>query len=130
MGFKTWLMNRFLKKELNKLKKGDNEAVADELLKRTLAQYTDAIKTAQKINKANILDLKTKQLKKELKDSLTDDDEEDDEEDDDELTQIFTKTILPKLINPNPNLNPENLKKISSTLTPEQQKAIFEKLGL
>lgn len=136
MGFRNWIIQKLVKKEMKKLNPSVNTEAADELLKRTLAQYTDTIKTAQKINKAKLLDVKTQQLKRELRESLEeedDSDEEDEEEDDDEVTTIFKNVVLP-LITKNqdkiPNLSKDKIVSFAQALPPDQLEDILRKLNL
>jgi len=137
MGFKTWLIKRLVNSQMKKLKSGPNEDAADELLKRTLEKYTDTLKTAQKINKANLLSAKTRQLKNEVKESFEDDEDEDEddeeeEEEEDEVEKMFKSYVLPMILNKDKlaGLDIDKLKGMAAALPPEELEKLLKNLKL
>lgn len=135
MGLRNWLIKKLVKKQMKKLNPSINSDAADELLKRTLEKYTDTLKTAEKINKANLLSVKTRQLKEEVRAGLDDDeddDEEEQEEDDDEVTTLFKNVVLPLITNKDKlaNIDTNKLASFAAAIPPEELESLLKKLNL
>ena len=96
MGLRDWLIKRIIGQKI-KAGLSQNSIFADELLKFTSEKYNRTLRDAEKINRANVISLKEKQLREELKRGL--DDEEDGDEDEQDEKPSFEETIGNALIN-------------------------------
>lgn len=143
---KKWLIRRLLKKSDKKEDK--SLLIADEYLKLTQQKHARTLKDAEKINKAKLLDLQEKQLRRELRQGLDDyEEEEEPEEEGPNFEENLKNMFLMKLLNPtqsqnnnsgvsddnsfskntnitsfldnNPAITPD-IKEMASKLTPEQ----------
>lgn len=133
MGLKSWLINKIVSKEMKKIKPSTETEAADELLKRSISQYSETLKTAQKINRANLLRQNTKQLKEEIKEGLDDDDEEEEEEEeDDEIENLFKNVLLPMITNKDKlaSIDKDKLASFAAAIPPEQIEGLLKSLKL
>lgn len=132
---KTKLRNWALKGEVKSKPLDEISIFANEYLKRSLKQNADALKLAEKLNKARVLELHTKQIKEKLNEFI--DDNEDDEDDEDEYEQPdesdffmdkVAKTIIDKLgAQPSTaNSPPLNAPQIQTPIRQKASKALRE----
>jgi len=132
MGLRAW----FVKKKVEKILKNSNKLseLTDELLKQSQDKYTRTLRDAEKINKANLMRVKERQLRQELRESLDDNDDDDysddeDESDDDNeqlnplekgVEQLLVSKFLPSLA-----LNPK-VEELISQISPETRKQFLD----
>lgn len=101
-----WLKNWLLKKELAKItaQRPENDELlrfSDEYLKRSLKENQDALKVAEKINRANVLSASTRNLKRKIREGLDEADDDDEDEDfDDEDDADNTDDLATQLLKP------------------------------
>jgi len=137
MGLINWFMRKRAANALKNMPEDKINAYVTEYLKRTQKEHANALRTAQTLNKASLLDMQTKKLKSEMKALLSneEEDEEDFEEEDDEeedfgdkiikdLVSQFIKSKMPA------GQQIEQMQKIAQRLTPEQKKLIKDKFGV
>lgn len=105
MGLKNWLINRWLKPKRSTQKPSSEPAdiddISDEYLKRSMKENDQVLRVAERLNKANLINAKTKQIKHELQKGLYEDDEDLDTSQDDEpedLQDIIVKNLVPKVL--------------------------------
>lgn len=151
MGLINWFVKRKINKALNQKTEPELALMVDEYLKRTQKSHAETHSIAQKLNRASLMNLQTKQLKAEMQQQLkTDDDDEEDyddeeEEEDDDFSNVLMKQIiqpnLSKFVGGTSDLpagikgfsaSPDNISKvleIAKTLSPTQKKMIKDKFG-
>jgi len=157
MGLGNWIRGFFIKRQFANKTEDELSAYVDEYLKRTQKEHAAALGTAQKLNKASLMDIQTKNLKTEMKNLLEepsddDDDSDDDEEDNDnfgdkmfkDLVQQFIKgkmqsqqstpSGLPSqavdFIPPAVADMPPQIKSFIKTMSPEQKALIKKQYGI
>lgn len=139
MGLIDWFIQRRAKSVLKSMPEDKLSSMVSEYLKRTQREHADALKTAQSLNKASLMDMQTRKLKTEMRDLLNTGDEEDEEEDyeedeqeeDDDILKGVIKNIMQGALSKTPNsqgANPD-LSTIAQALTPEQKKQAKDLLG-
>jgi len=100
MGLFNWFLKRKMRRQMvafDEIKSKELLAYADEYLKRSTGEHEKALKIAERINRAQLMNIQTSQLKQELKSSLEGPGEESDDDDDDEEEE--TGGIESKLMN-------------------------------
>lgn len=98
MGLVDWIIKRKLKKRLNSKSEDEMALLADELLKQTSGQYNNTLRNASKINQANLMRLKERQLREQLKLGLDDVDDDEEDEEEDEEPEGIAETLINNII--------------------------------
>jgi len=138
MGLVNWLIKRRANSLLKAVPENKINDYVTEYLKRTQKEHADALKTAQTLNKASLMDLQTKKLKQEMK-TLLDDDEDEEEEyeeeseddEDDNLIEGVVKNLLNNAVkNPAQPSPAKDYSKLLETLTPEQKRMASDYFGV
>jgi len=116
---KKRLVNWAIRGSLPQIKDDSMSQIADEYLKRSMKANSEALHTAQKLNRANLLTAQTKTLRDELKHGLQEDDDEDDYDDEDEeeeggsyadrMLQGVVNKYLPSIMGGSPNPSTQGL---------------------
>lgn len=131
-----FIKNWFIKREMSKFIKNKNtdelNLFIDEYLKRNLKEHSQIMQTAEKINRASILDLQTKKLKSNIKNMLDDDDDDEEEEEEEEdngddlIKNLVNQFVKNKISNPTQS----DISGIVNNLTPEQKEIAKQFLNL
>lgn len=116
MGLIRWIKKKFLGFDLESPE--DVDKLASQYLKLNMQAHADTLRTAQKLNKAQMMEMQRRQLKQQIRENLDEDDDFDDEEDDDfessitkEVVGNITKAISSKISGSQPSaagLLPQN----------------------
>lgn len=117
MGLLSWVRKKLIGFDLNDV--SDVEKLATEYLKSSTKIHSDTLKTAQKINQANLLAMQQKQLREALRAGLDGDDEDDfDDDEEDDEGQEMTDRILSKALE---NILSGNNEVKQADLTPQKE---------
>ena len=129
--FRAWRLQR----KLEKKNTSEISQYVDEYLRRTQKTHAETMATAEKLNKANLMNMQTKKIKDNLMDFLEPDEDEEEETPEEEeggdYANEFLKGILDKMLNKTAipqGTNPDmTLEELFSSLSPEQKVALKNK---